>query len=126
MLEFVFVGVGGFLGACSRFAITKFMNSVLPFFPFGTLLSNVIAGLCIGFIMGLSRGSVEISDSVKLFLTVGLLGGLSTFSTFSIETVSMFESGNYTRAGVNILSNVCISLAFTVIGLYLARLVVKG
>jgi CrcB protein len=126
MLNFIAVGLGGFVGACLRFGITDLMNKVLPFFHFGTLLSNVLAGFFIGFIVGIERQSFLISPSAKLFLTVGLLGGLSTFSTFSIETIMLIENENYFKAGGNVLLNVCLSLIFVFVGMYVAKFVVKN
>jgi len=89
LFDFIAVGIGGFLGACLRFALSK-ITMIFGFdFPLGTLLSNIIAGVAIGFIIGLGISSPK----WKLFLTTGLLGGLSTFSTFSLATVNLFNEG---------------------------------
>jgi CrcB protein len=119
----IIVGLGGFVGTVFRYGITKFLTAVLPDFPLGTLLSNVLAGLAIGFIIGLERQDVSLSGRTRLFLTTGLLGGLSTFSTFSIETITMLEAGRYMAAGANVLLNLGLSLLCVVAGLFLARLV---
>ena len=126
MFEFLAVGAGGFLGSCARFALTRVMQNYYDKFPFGTLLSNVIAGLLIGFIVGLEQQAVRISPRTKLFLTTGMLGGLSTFSTFSLETITFFQGGKYFVATANVLLNLCLSLIGVAVGLYLAKTIVKA
>jgi CrcB protein len=120
------VGLGGFLGACARFAITRAFNMFLPQFPFGTLLSNVLAGFLIGFIIGVERQTAPLTDKTKLFLTTGFLGGLSTFSTFSMETVVMLEAGRYLPAGANTLLNVALSMLFVCAGLLAAKTLIHA
>jgi len=124
MLNFLVVGLGGFIGACTRYTISLLVSQ-WPSFPFCTLLSNVIAAVVIGFIIGVERQSALLAEPTKLFLTVGLLGGLSTFSAFSMETVVMLERGQYIHALGNILLNVglCVMLVFA--GLALAKMAVK-
>lgn len=121
MLEFLVVGIGGFVGSCFRFALTKYMNHFAVSLPFGTLISNVIAGLLIGFFIGLEASAVSLSPRAKLFLTTGLCGGLSTFSTFSLETVVLFSGGKYFVAVLNILLNLGISILGVVVGMVLAK-----
>ena len=77
---------------------------VFQFFH-GTLVSNIVAAFIIGLTIGAGRQSVVLPERVKLFLSAGLSGGLSTFSTFSLETVTMMEQWNYTCRG-NIVLNV--------------------
>lgn len=126
MLEFLVVGVGGFLGSCLRYGITKLMNDWRVSFPLGTLLSNIVAGFLIGFIIGIEQQAAAISARTKLFLTTGLLGGLSTFSAFSLETVNLFRSGKYLPAGGNILLNLGLSLTAVILGMALARALARS
>jgi len=126
VMEFIFVGIGGFIGSCLRFGFNKTSNYFCLSFPFGTLFSNVIAGLAVGFIIGLEHQSFVISPKTKSFFTTGLLGGLSTFSTFSMETVNMFGEGRYIAASGNIILNLGLSLLFVVIGMSLARVLLKA
>ena len=121
LLNFLAVGVGGFIGSCLRFAITKICGFYSVVFPFGTLLSNVIAGIAIGFIIGLDITSPK----TKLFLTTGLLGGLSTFSAFSLETINLFNEGKHLLSSLNVLLNLTLSLIGVVLGMYLANLLFK-
>ncbi|MDR3255417.1 MAG: fluoride efflux transporter CrcB [Synergistaceae bacterium] len=124
-MEFLAVGVGGFCGSCFRYLISKVMVKFYPYFPIGTLVSNVLAGLLIGFIIGAERQTAMLPARVKLFLTVGILGGLSTFSTFSLETVKMFEDKNFAGAGGNIFLNVCASLVAVAAGMASAKALLR-
>jgi len=121
IFEFLSVGVGGFIGSCVRFTFSKLSNYFNLSFPFGTLISNVIAGIAIGFILGIEQQSVTIPPKFRLFITTGVLGGLSTFSTFSAETVLMFNNGKYILASGNILLNLCLSLFGVIFGIFIAK-----
>ncbi|MDR1265712.1 MAG: CrcB family protein [Propionibacteriaceae bacterium] len=123
MLQFISVGVGGFFGAGARFGLTRLLNGWLPHFPAGTLASNLLAGLAIGLIVGCERHGAGLPGNVRSLLVVGLLGGLSTFSAFSLETVTFVEDGHWLKAGVNVALNVGVSLAAVVAGLAVAKLV---
>lgn len=120
-MNFLSVGAGGFLGACLRYFLTKRFEP-LAAFPFGTLFSNILAALLIGLIIGFERRSGAIDPQTKLFLTTGLLGGLSTFSTFSLETVKYLESGELMLAAGNVALNVGLCLLFVFAGLEATRL----
>ena len=120
----LFVGLGGFLGAISRYEITlicnKYINTIIPI---GTLLVNILGGLLIGFIMELSTNTNYISPNLKVFLTTGFMGGLTTFSTFSYESVVLFNQEKYSSAIINILSNGTLSILAVFIGMYLCKFI---
>ena len=126
MQAMLFVGLGGFLGSCFRYGITKWAAARNGLLPLGTLLANVVAGVCIGFIIGLEQHAVKLSAHTKLFLTTGLLGGLSTFSTFSLETVELFRAGQYMPACGNVALNLGLSIAGVVLGMLVAKLMTKN
>lgn len=125
MQGILFVGLGGFMGACLRWGITKWSQGLTVPIPMGTLLSNVIAGFVIGFAIGMERNFSAMPEKAKLFLNTGLLGGLSTFSTFSLETVQLFEAGKYLPGVCNVLLNLGLSMAGVVLGMLLARVFLK-
>lgn len=123
MQKLILVGAGGFLGACLRYVVT--LNSAKVFgtnFPYGTLIVNVAGGIVIGIIMELSQTTNLITDNMKLLLATGIMGGLTTFSTFSFETVSLFSSGNYMPAILNTGLNVLLSFSGVVFGKYAAHI----
>jgi CrcB protein len=118
ILEFTAVGAGGFIGACLRYGLTR----VLPFtaFPLATLCANVIAGLAIGVMFGLDAAS-PLPPKLKLFVNTGILGGLSTFSTFSLETVHLFQDGRYALGGGYVLISLALSLIGVAAGMSIAK-----
>jgi CrcB protein len=117
------VGAGGFLGACARHLLTKLLSVPGVALPLGTLASNVIAGFLIGLIIGLERQSGHLDRNWNLFLTTGLLGGLSTFSTFSLETVVFLQNRQYVNAAGNIGLNLACSIIAVFIGFACAKLI---
>lgn len=91
--------------------------------PYGTLIVNVLGGLLIGLIMELSITTNSISPSLKLFLITGIIGGLTTFSTFSYETVNLFMEGNYIVGMLNTALNLFLSIAGVVIGKLITQII---
>ena len=118
MQKLFYVGVGGFIGAALRYLISTKMISVS--IPWGTLFVNVIGGILIGLIMELCLLTDYISPNMKLFLTTGVLGGLTTFSTFSYETIGLFSSGDFKNGILNICLNLFLCLGGVLLGQYAA------
>lgn len=117
------VGLGGFLGASLRYLISIFAAKNLGGnFPYGTLIANILGALLIGFIMEFSMDSALISPNMKLFLTTGIMGGLTTFSTFSYETISMLSNGNMILGIENVILNLGCSLIFVLLGQRFAKI----
>lgn len=117
MQELFYVGIGGFIGASIRYVISVYSSRFLGTeFPFGTLIVNFLGGFLIGLIMELSLTHNLISQNLRLFLTTGIMGGLTTFSAFSYETVTLFNNGSLMLAGLNAGLNLFLSLAGVVLG----------
>ena len=116
MFEALAVALGGALGSLGRWQLGVLLKQWIPGMPAGTFFANVVAGLIIGFVTGLDLAS-PLLPQVKLFLAVGLCGGLSTFSN---ETFSFIQAGNWVGAGCNIAVNVVACLLAVFVGLKLA------
>ena len=91
-MNFVFVGLGGALGAIGRYAIS--MISIKTEFPFLTLITNILGAVLIGFISGMVSAKQDVSQNTVLFWKTGVCGGFTTFSTFSLEAYELFEKGS--------------------------------
>ena len=104
-MEFLAVGLGGALGSCVRYMTGHVLQGMWGAFPLGTFAANVLAGVIIGFLTGVGA-TVGLPDRVRLLLVTGLCGGLSTFSTFSLETVNLASEGAWGMAVVNVVANV--------------------
>jgi CrcB protein len=127
MVQFLYVGIGGFIGCGIRYLITRLIGETLPTFPLATLLANAIAALLIGLAIGMDSNVLDLPENIRLFFIVGLLGGLSTFSTFSAETWALIGEKKYLVAGGNVLLNVVVCLGFVALGIALVKwVVVKG
>ena len=118
-MEFLFVALGGALGSCARYGIGQALKGAFGTFPAGTFAANVLAGLVIGFVTGIAA-AMGMSPRIKLLLTTGLCGGLSTFSTFSLETVTLAQNGSWGLAAVNVALNVAVCCVSVVAGLWLS------
>lgn len=122
-MKIVFVMLGGALGALARYGVTTFSTKTFgSIFPVGTLSVNLIGCLLIGVIFGLGelRG---ISPQFRLFFMTGFLGALTTFSTYSLETINNANNGMTSLAVANIALNNIGGLALVRIGLFLARFI---
>lgn len=124
-MEFLAVGTGGFIGCCLRFLFIKILVLTQIQFPIATLISNALAGFLIGVFIALEKDFWVINPRVKLFITTGFLGGLSTFSTFNLETVDLFSAGKYMLAVGNILLNLVLSFGGVLLGILVVKLIFK-
>jgi CrcB protein len=108
------------LGSIGRYTLTKISVYYGAVFPWGTLLSNVLAGILVGWIFALEKGP-GLSPRLVLALRTGFLGGLSTFSAFSLETIKYAQAGSYGWAALNVFLNLSLSLLGVVLGLNLYK-----
>lgn len=114
------VGLGAALGAWLRYVLNIVLNPLLSL-PLGTLAANLIGGLFAGIALAVFSRPATLTPELRLFLTTGFLGGLTTFSAFSVETVALLLRQQYGLMTLNVMANVAGSLAMTLCGFYLFR-----
>ena len=124
MYSFLLVGAGGAIGAMARFGFASLIGRLWPMgFPLATLLINIIGSAAMGIFIGLmARWLPAWQSDARLFFAVGILGGFTTFSTFSLDAIVLIERGDWLMAGAYVLLSVVLCL----IGLYLGLLAIRG
>ena len=118
-IEFVYVATGGALGAMSRFGIAKLAAKWQTIFPFGTLVANLLGCLMIGILIG--SGKADGNHPLRLAFGVGFLGSLTTFSTFSAETLKSANEGAVSIAFSNVAANLLVGLVLVAVGIWIGR-----
>jgi CrcB protein len=117
------IGCGGFLGAVLRYWISGWVYSLgFSGFPTGTLVVNVAGSFLLGLVVGLAEHFV-LHPHWQPFLTIGLLGAFTTFSTLSFETMALLEVGSYSKALLNVGASVLLGLVAVLAGLVAGRAV---
>ena len=127
MTQLLMVGLGGFLGAVSRFLLADLVQGAAGNrFPYGTLAVNVVGCAVIGAVTALAETRGGLSDGLRLFLVVGLLGGFTTFSALGNETLALLRAGEVGPAAANVLANVLLAIGAVWVGRLVAQTVVSG
>ncbi len=117
-----YVGAGSALGGMARYLLAGWaQRAVDSTFPVGTLVVNIAGSFLLGFILRYTMDFAGMSTETRVFLTIGFCGGFTTFSTFSYEAIALLQEGQWSRAGVYIMSSVTVSLAATLAGLAVAQ-----
>jgi CrcB protein len=119
------VAIGGALGSVARYATMIGVGRLVGIgFPYGVLLVNIIGGFIMGMLVELMALAWSPSESIRVFLTVGVLGGYTTFSAFSLDVWLLLEKGLYGPAILYIVASVVLSVAALVVGLTVTRMAV--
>jgi CrcB protein len=121
--QFAAVGAGAAIGAWLRWGLSVWLNPKLPNFPLGTLAANLVGGYLVGFAIALFLARTDLPHEWRLFVVTGVLGGLTTFSTFSAEVVELALQGDATRALALAAAHLAGSLLLTWAGFATFRLV---
>jgi fluoride exporter len=125
-LSVLAVGIGAFAGALLRWAFGIALNPLLPALPLGTLAANLLGGFVIGAALGIFNQFQSLPPELRLFVTTGFCGGLTTFSTFSAETVTLMLRQQYGWTAAIVAAHVIGSVLMTLAGIGLMRLLLKA
>lgn len=117
LYAFIAVGLGAAIGAWLRWSMGLWLNPLLPQMPLGTLLANLVGGYLIGLAVAFFMQHPGLSPEWRLFIITGFLGGLTTFSTFSAETVALLLRGQYAWSVTIMAAHLGGSLLMTVMGM---------
>ena len=120
------VGAGAAVGAWMRWGLGMLLNPVFPTLPLGTLAANLIGGLLMGVAMELMARMTHLSPEMRLLMTTGFLGGLTTFSTFSGEMTGLLLRGEILWGAIGIAVHVAGSILLTIVGILLLGAMAPG
>ena len=122
MIKILLIALAGAFGAVARYSVTNWAYKIFGMgFPYGTLAVNIIGCFLLGLAMKLAI-TISMPDNLRFAITVGFLGALTTFSTFSYDSFIMFEAGKWQLALINISANILTGLIATFAGIYLPSL----
>jgi CrcB protein len=125
--RFLLICAGGAIGTGLRYVTAGLAARWLGAdFPFGTLIVNVVGSFLIGLIQQVGLTTLLIPDTMRLFLTVGIMGGLTTYSSFSYETLRLVEGGAWGQAWINVLATTALCLAVCFLGIAAGRMLVEA
>ncbi len=123
-MNLIAVFLGGGIGSVLRYMLSAiFGKSFGTVFPFATFLVNILGSLFLGFVLGLFMAKINANTQLKLFLTVGVAGGFTTFSTFTVETFNLFKDGHNYLALLYPVLSIILGFGSVLAGFYLARTV---
>jgi CrcB protein len=124
MEEIIAVLIFGAIGSLGRFFLSRVINELLPKnFPWGILVVNITGCFLIGFLAAALVGRYELNAFWRAGIFIGFLGGYTTFSSFSLDTISLLQAQNYTAGIINIVASLLFSLLATTVGILLGKAV---
>lgn len=123
-MSWLAVAIGGAIGSVVRYALALWANQGT--WPYGTWLVNVIGSFCIGLLFTYGKQQQWMSTELYLFFTVGMMGGFTTFSTFSMETVTMLHNGETAKALLYISLSLACALLATAFGWWLGTRMLRS
>ena len=127
MQNYLIVSIGAAIGGAARYWVTNVVYKFLPStLPYGTLAVNIIGSFIIGFVMFYLDRNELISPQMRILLTTGFCGGLTTFSTFSFETINLMRDSEFLLAGTNIILNVVLSISAVFIAYLIGKIISGG
>ena len=125
MYSWIYVGIGGAIGALLRFAMSSWVHQKVSTFPLGTLIVNFLGCLAFSIVMFLSEAKGMISDNTRLFLCVGIFSAFTTMSTFSYESMQLLDKKEFVKFCLNVFGGIALMLGAVIAGKYLVLGLVK-
>ncbi|HSL52032.1 MAG TPA: fluoride efflux transporter CrcB [Candidatus Deferrimicrobiaceae bacterium] len=126
-MRFVLICMGGAVGTGARYLLGGVVARWAgPDFPYGTLLINVLGSFLIGLVQQVGLSSLLIPEALRLALAIGVLGGFTTYSSFSYETIKLLEAGSWAAATAYVALTTALCLACCAAGLSLGRVLIEG
>ncbi len=127
MQNYIIVTIGAAVGGAARYWVTNVVYKFLPStLPYGTLAVNIVGSFIIGFVMFYLDKNELISPQMRILLTTGFCGSLTTFSTFSFETINLMRDSEFLLAGTNIILNVVLSIGAVFIAYLIGKIISGG
>jgi CrcB protein len=126
VIRVVLVAIGGAIGSVARYGVGTLGAQLFPAFPMGTLVVNLTGSFLIALIMHIALTGSAISLELRIFLTTGIVGGFTTYSTFNYETLALLNQRAYGLAGLNLAATVVGCLVTGILGLAAGRALVGG
>jgi len=127
MQRALMVAAGGALGTLLRYltalAAVRWLGTD---FPYGTMIVNLVGSFVIGFVQALGAEAMVLPDDARLFLATGVMGGLTTYSAFSYETVRLMEAGAWSQATINVVFTTIVCLVLCFLGQSVGRMLARG
>ena len=124
MQAYLLVGIGGAIGAMARYGAQVLIGSLPNGFPISTFLINIVGSIAMGVLVGvLAKYTPNYQNEIRLFVAVGLFGGFTTFSSFSLDAIALIERGDVLLAGVYIVGSVLLSIAGLWMGMLAMRVI---
>ena len=124
-MTLIYIGIGGFVGSILRFLLSRYLNNFTVNFPLGTLCVNVLGSFVLGFLISSLAAGKKIPADLKDLLTIGLIGGFTTMSSFAYESFRLAELNEYLLFGLNISLNITLSLIAVYLGKELSLIIYK-
>jgi len=122
MNPYLLVGLGGALGAMARYGIGTAVPAPANGFPAATFLINIVGSIAMGVLVGtLAKTTPQYQNEIRLFVAVGIFGGFTTFSSFSLDAIAMIERGDFVLASAYIVGSVLLSLTGLWLGMSAMR-----